>query len=318
MLSFIRNFHKGTVVPAVKAFVSDSETRTRFVGGAAITSLVLVGLQLGLTIAFLWSHDIYDSDFATNHFLASVATLTFVVGLAFIALPLLALRAAGHLADFATKISCRLTRKVSGELETTTVGANRIGQFLLRALDASPQYIFGGYSAVFRLLSIAIIGVVLFKIIQGTVADDTAVIAVGLVALLVALIVGIRWYVSDPVASNYLTGLSGIVALALIGAFPYHAAAMYQQLALRPFGLSGVRVSIETENSSKPGCLVLLGQAAVWVREDVSLIAVPRERATVRFDLNASRTDRQCSTIRVFGLKTTGLPSNLLRVVGER
>jgi len=287
-LPFIRKFHEAVVVPTLKAFISNRETRNRLLGGAAITSLVLVGLQIGLTVAFLWAHDIFDAEFAANHFLALVATATLISALAFFGAWLIALRAQVSLIETTLERQDGVSEDSNAEPRERKF--NRAKSFLDRI-----------FLRIFRWFIVIAVVTTVWPIFKAMWAGDTALIVAGVAIVLVALVLAIRWYVHDAVVSNYLTGMFGVASVCLIASFPYHAAVLYQQLALRPFGVSGVKVHVSSEDNELDACLVLLSQSSVWLRTDSAVMSIPRDKATITFDVRRPRQNRNCSTIFTFG-----------------
>jgi hypothetical protein len=263
-LAFIRTWHEKSVIPGGISLWRDKSLRTRFIGGAIITGLSITALAVCLPLSFLWAHDIFDFDFVKDHFVGTLTVLILLAGVSFFGLMLVATR-------FLLPTS-KARRKTLLDVVNRTVVAGL---------------------AIF-LISVPIL--LTYESIRYEQSGNLAVsIAVGLFMLLFAT----RWFVTDPVSSNYLTAATGLGCSLLVVFFPYHAAVAYQRLALRPFGISGVEVRVSDDTNTYTSCLVLMSHKYLWLRDANEIVVVGRDRVKVTMIVTGYKVAQDCPTIRV-------------------
>ncbi|MGL4229735.1 MAG: hypothetical protein ACRCWJ_00075 [Casimicrobium sp.] len=256
----------------LRELAKDRQLRNRFLGGAIITGAVVTILNFSLPLAFMFAHGIFDYEFAANHYFSIVATLVFlsslaIIGLLFLGVPMISLE----------------TRRNRQEQS----GRRPIWYSATEALR-------GGFSLLKLGILIGFVGAVIWAIWKENIAIATVAIASSLVALLL----GLRWIIRDALVSNYLTSCVGIVGLLLIATYQSYVAGLYQDLVLRPRGLSGVRVEIIDERGTKTSaCLLLLAPQSLWVIDGQSLSAYSRDKVAIVIPTPPHRKKERCETL---------------------
>ena len=214
----------------------------------------------------MWAHGIFDFDFAADHFFAAIAASTFFAVLGIGAL-------------FFT-----VMRSVYAQDKSA-------GQHKLALLASKAWKIFVTGYLICLLVFLPLIA--LMMAMSGI--YDLSGITVGL--MVVGSILALRWYISDSVVSNYATAFVALIGLIVLSVFYVQAARLYQDIALRPLGLSGLWVEVERDSKITERCLVLLAPKTAWFTTDKEITFWSREHLSIRMPLAGNRSKSACSTM---------------------